>query len=128
MLRLFGQFGIKSNFLADRQTAGPSAAAAGTDAGRVDVPLGSFAADELQGAGSVLQRPFHRGLDASGVGLGHEAMLDGHDGQSGVQTFFETTDSVLAAAIPAAAMDEEHKPGSCNRTVATKRIALQGRG
>ena len=93
--------------------AGAGAAAAGTDAGGVDVPLGGFAANELQGPSGVFQRPFDGGLDSGGVCLGHETIFDGYHGESGVEAFFQADDPFFGAAIPTAAVDEEHEWGGC---------------
>jgi hypothetical protein len=93
--------------------AGAGAAAAGADAGGVDVPLSGLAADELEGASGVFEWPFDGGLDSGGVCLRNETVLDGHDSETGVEALFEADDAIFGAAIPTAAVDEEHEWGGC---------------
>jgi hypothetical protein len=95
---------------ADFGSASSGRTAGGADAGLVEIPFGGLAAHELQRAGGVVQRGFHgrRGVDG-GVAL-DQAIVDRHHGHAGLEQAVdigEALGALLAAADPAAAVDDE---------------------
>ena len=89
--------------------------AAGTDALFVEFPLARFAADKLQSARSIGQRPFVGRHHSSQMRLPGVAVVDGDDGDAGLDTGFEFTRIGLVTRHPTASMDEEQQRGGLGR-------------
>ena len=103
-----GEVGMKGE--PERRTGSRRTAGRG-DALFIDVPLGGFAADELQSARGVVQRPFHWRRLAVGGGFGDEAVFHGDDGNAGLEYGGEHPGEAAetTAAHPTAAVNKEEQ-------------------
>src|SRR4051812_16869307 len=84
-------------------------ATAAADAGLVDVPVAGFAADELQGAGGVVEAGFYRRVNFCGAGVGDQAVIDRDDRDAVGEALVEEIWVDLVADHPPAAVDEEQE-------------------